>query len=63
MNISDFLVSPSVLIGTVVGVMAAVAIGKFFPEPDLSFLQILVAVGGFLIGVVLDLGGKSRSEK
>ena len=57
------LVSPSVLIGTVVGVMAAVAIGKFFPEHDLSFLQILVAVGGFLIGVVLDLGGKCRGEK
>jgi len=43
--------------------MATVAIGKFFPDHDLSFLQILVAVGSFLIGVVLDLGDKSRGEK
>ena len=50
--------------GTVVwDSMAAVAIGRFFPEHDLTFLQMLVAVGGFLAGVVLDLSFKSRAGK
>jgi len=63
MSLLDLVVSPTVLVGTVVGVMAAVAIGRFFPEHDLTFLQMLVAVGGFLAGVVLDLSFKSRAGK
>ena len=62
-SLLELIVPPSVLIGTVIGVTAAVVIGKFFPEHDLSFLQALPAVGGFLVGIVLDLGGKSRSEE
>ena len=63
MSLPDLLVSPSVLIGTVVAVMAAIAIGKFFPEHDLTFLQMLMAVAGFVTGVVLDLSGRRRREK
>ena len=45
MSLLELIVSPSVLIGIVIGVTAAVAIGKFFPEHDLSLLQALAAVG------------------
>lgn len=63
MSLLDLVISPSVLVGTVIGAMGAVAIGKLFPEHDLSFFQALVALAGFLVGIVLDLTGKSRREK
>ncbi len=63
MSLFDLVVSPSVLIGTVVGAGAAVAIGRFFPEHDLTFLQMLAVVAGFVTGVVLDLVSGPRLRK
>jgi hypothetical protein len=63
MSILDLLVSPGVLIGTVIGVFAAVALGKMFPAHDLTFIQLLIAVGGFVVGLVLDVGVGRRHNK
>ena len=55
MSVLDVVVSPAVLVGTVLGAGMAVGIGKLFPEYDLTFLQMLVVVGGLLVGVVFEL--------
>ena len=63
MAILDLLASPGVLVGTVVGVCAAVALGKMFPSHDLTFLQLFLSVLGLVVGLVLDVGARSRRDK
>jgi len=47
----------------VAGVFAAVALGAVFPTHDLTFLQLLLALGGFVVGLVLNFGFSRRHDK
>lgn len=63
MSLLDVLIAPGALVGTVVGAMVAVGIGRFFPEHDLTLLQMFAVVAGFLVGLVLDLAGGPKVKK